>query len=262
LDKLNRADMPAVLERTNLRPNIENFLLPIYESVSNAIYSVEEQWGVETIDHGEIYLEITTGSFSVSVADNGVGLNDVHYEKFKTPFTAHRLKKGGKGFGRFVGFKIFDRISYYSKYDNDNQRSFDFDIYKKDEITDPLITKTHKFDTGCTVYYESVKSAFHNIEKSLEPEEIVERIIRYFLPFFINGKLPRFIISIDGAKFNTKQNFLEFFDHQHEEKMTLEIEGEAHEFDIQISKIKRNKLFEHHALLLFADGRIIGSGRN
>ena len=34
MDSLKAADMPAVLERTNLKANEENALLPIYESVS------------------------------------------------------------------------------------------------------------------------------------------------------------------------------------------------------------------------------------
>ncbi len=261
MDQLNRADMPAVLERTNLRPNVENFLLPIYESISNAIYSVQDKWKEQSVEQGKIDLIITTASFSATVADNGIGLDEKNYDKFKTPFTNHRLKRGGKGFGRFVGFKVFERISYYSKHDQ-GQRSFDFDIYSQPEITNPTLKKAHKFETGCTVYYEGVKDNFQKISESLEPEDIVERIIRYFLPYFIGAQIPEFSITIDGAKFDAKQNFLEFFEPQHEEAIDIEIDGQPHKFDIQISKVKRNSLFQNHAMLLFAGGRIIGSGRN
>lgn len=254
--------MPAVLERTNLRPNIENFLLPIYELISNAMYSVQEKWGAQAIEKGRVDLVITTASFSATVSDNGVGLDDKNYDKFKTPFTNHRLKKGGKGFGRFVGFKVFDRISYYSKFEVDKSRNFDFNIYNQPEMTDPAILKSHKHNTGCTVFYEGVKEAFSKIAETIEPEDIVERVIRYFLPYFIGGQIPNFIITIDGAKFDAKKNFLEFFDPQHEETVIIDIDDASHEFDIQISKVKRNTLFQNHALLLFAGGRIIGSGRN
>lgn len=45
MDSLRPADMPAVLERTKLNTNEENFLLPIYEAISNAIYSTQSRWG-------------------------------------------------------------------------------------------------------------------------------------------------------------------------------------------------------------------------
>ena len=99
MDSLKAADMPAVLERTNLKANEENALLPIYESVSNAIYSTQEKWKEEVSLKGEILLEITTGSFSASISDNGHGLNENNYDSFRIPFTNSRLKKGGKGFG-------------------------------------------------------------------------------------------------------------------------------------------------------------------
>ena len=106
MDSLKAADMSAVLERTNLKPNEENALLPIYESVSNAIYSTQEKWKDKVSSKGEILLEITTGSFSANVSDNGYGLNENNYDNFRIPFTSSRLKKGGKGFGRFIAFKV------------------------------------------------------------------------------------------------------------------------------------------------------------
>lgn len=254
--------MPAVLERTNLRSNIENFMLPIYESISNAIYSVQEKWGEQAINTGKVELILTTGSFSATIIDNGVGLDDKNYDKFKTPFTNHRLKKGGKGFGRFVGFKVFEQISYFSKFDDHKLRDFDFNIYHQPEMTDPIFSKKHKYETGCTVCYEGVKEKFEKIAAKLEPEDIVERVIRYFLPYFIGSQIPEFLIIIDGVRFDAKECFLEFFDPQHEETININIDGVEREFGIQISKVKKNTLFQNHALLLFAGGRIIGSGRN
>ena len=265
MDRLNPADMPAVLERTVLRSNIENFLLPMYESLSNSIYSIDERWKVEAMTKGKIRLEITTASFSAKVIDNGIGLNSVNYEKFKTPFTNHRLKKTGKGFGRFIGFKVFDRICYSSNYAQGDKvmfRNFDFDIYDDQEIKSQLVSMSHKPDLGCTVHYEGVKSDFKKVSEELDELDIVERVIRYFLPFFISGQVPDLKIVIDGAEFDAKSNFLEFFKPQIQETVEIEIEGETHSFDIQISKVLRSKLFKKHSMLLFADGRIIGAGRD
>jgi len=265
MDRLNPADMPAVLERTVLRPSIENFLLPMYESLSNSIYSINERWKSEAMTNGKMRLEITTASFSAKITDNGIGLDAVNYDKFKTPFTNHRLKKTGKGFGRFIGFKVFDRICYSSNYDQDGTikfRDFDFDIYDDQEIKSQLVSMRHKLDQGCTVHYEGVKSDFVKISEEIDELDIVERVIRYFLPFFIGSQVPDLKIVIDGAEFDARSNFLEFFKPQIEDCVEIEIEGQTHSFDIQISKVQRSKLFKKHSMLLFADGRVIGAGRD
>lgn len=265
MDRLNPADMPAVLERTVLRPSLENFLLPMYESLSNSIYSIDERWKTEAMFKGKIRLEITTASFSAKVIDNGIGLNSLNYDKFKTPFTNHRLKKTGKGFGRFIGFKVFDRICYSSSYNEGDKvkfRDFDFNIYGDQEIKSQLVPMRHKHELGCTVKYEGVKSEFVKISEELDELDIVERVIRYFLPFFISSQVPDLKIVIDGVEFDARSNFLEFFKPQIQETVEITIEGVAHSFDIQISKVIRGKLFKKHSMLLFADGRIIGAGRD
>lgn len=257
--------MPSVLKRTNLKPSTENFLLPIYECISNSIYSIQERWADKFIEKGIIQVELTTASFSSIIIDNGIGLNDDNYEKFKTPFANHKLKKGGKGFGRFIGFKVFEKISYSSAYSNGSDteyRNFDFDIYRDNEIGDPKTPTTHEFDYGCTVRYENVLPPFSKIASTVKAENIIEHIIRYFLPFFINGKIPKFEIVIDGVKFDAREKFSGFFTTHLQKSVALEIEGESHEIDVQISKVNRNKLFQNHSMLMFADGRIIGTGRD
>ncbi len=264
MDSLKAADMPAVLERTNLKPTEENALLPIYESVSNAIYSTQEKWKDEVSKKGHISLEITTGSFSASITDNGHGLNVNNYDNFRTPFTSSRLKKGGKGFGRFIAFKVFETITYYSIFGDDKKlenRSFDFNIYAENEFQPASKSLDLKHKTGCVVYYQNPLEGFQKIYSSMEPEEIIERVIRYFLPFYLSGNMPDFKITIDGATFDTRDHFNEFFKPQVTVDKTIKIGDEEHEFKLDIAKVSKKRLFNDHVMLLFADGRIIGSGR-
>ena len=264
MDSLKSADMPAVLERTNLKPNEENALLPIYESVSNAIYSTQEKWKEEVSLKGNILLEITTGSFSASVSDNGHGLNDSNYDNFRIPFTSSRLKRGGKGFGRFIAFKVFETITYHSIYANDNaseNRSFDFNIYAEQEFQPVSKVLDLKYETGCIVYYQNPLEEFQKIYSQMQSEEIIERVIRYFLPFYLSGSMPDFKIIIDGATFDTREHFNEFFKPQVTVNKTIKIGDEDYEFKLDIAKVSKKRLFSDHVMLLFADGRIIGSGR-
>ena len=73
---LKPADMPAVLERTKLKVNEENSLLPIYEAVSNAIYSAQMKWGEDVTEKGKVQVDIRTTGFEAVISDNGTGLND------------------------------------------------------------------------------------------------------------------------------------------------------------------------------------------
>lgn len=264
MDSLKAADMPAILERTNLKPNEESFLLPIYESVSNAIYSTQEKWKDRVSTDGNILLEITTGSFSSCVMDNGFGLNDENYDNFKTPFTSSRLKKGGKGFGRFIAFKVFETITYHSIYERDDKkevRKFNFDIYSNREFIAPTKDINFAYDTGCAVYYQNPKEPFEKIFPQIPPEDIIARIIRYFLPFYLSGNMPNFEIKIDGTSFNTIEHFKEFFIPQVTLDRTIEINGTSYDFKVDIAKVNKSQLFNDHIMLLFADSRIIGLGR-
>jgi hypothetical protein len=264
MDSLKAADMPAVLARTNLKPNEENALLPIYESVSNAIYSAQERWKEQVASQGKILLEMTTANFSARISDNGHGLDDRNYDNFRVPFTSSRLKKGGKGFGRFIAFKVFETITYHSVYANDNasvNRSFDFNIYAEKEFQPASKALNLEFETGCVVYYQNPLEEFRNIYSQMEAEEIIERVIRYFLPFYLSGSMPDFQIKIDGADFDTREHFREFFKPQVTVDKKIPIGDEEHEFKLDIAKVSKNRLFNDHIMLLFADGRIIGSGR-
>ena len=265
MDYLKPADMPAVLERTKLKANEENFLLPIYEAISNAIYSSQNRWKGEVSKKGEVVVTITTGSFQATISDNGIGLDDENYGYFLTPFTGFRLKKGGKGFGRFIAFKVFDDIAYASRYEQDgvtHERVFGFNIYKQPQIQDELITKPAiSSDCGCVVRYQYPKAEFEKVGGSLSGEDIVERTIRYFLPFFLSGDMPNLTITVDGAKFDTRSHFTEFFTSEIQETVDIDLGEETRSFEINISKVKRERLFKEHMALLFADGRIIGTGR-
>ncbi|WP_266016747.1 hypothetical protein [Brucella intermedia] len=96
---LKPADMVAVIERTNLRPNPDNFLLPMFESISNSYHSISDKFGIENIESGTIVINIKKDPSYITVQDNGLGLNKECMESFRTPFTGQNLKKGAKVLG-------------------------------------------------------------------------------------------------------------------------------------------------------------------
>ena len=58
--QLQKADMVAVLERTHLVVSDESFLLPLYESISNAIHAIQERWGDQSAEEGRIRAKAQT----------------------------------------------------------------------------------------------------------------------------------------------------------------------------------------------------------
>lgn len=256
------ADMPAVLQRTNLPPSYENLLLPIYEAISNAIYACEDRWGTEFPNKGNIVVEVSTSPFSATVSDNGVGLGKSNLINFRTPFTGTKLKRGGKGFGRFIAFKVFDDVQYFSRPVNEEEVSFRFDIYSEDELQETDAPLPLEFNTGTVVQLTGVKKPFENSAASINDDGIVDRIIRYFLPNFLKGQVPVMKMIVDSTVVDVSERSSKFFPVSNIQSHTVEIQGEKHSMDIGLAKVDRNEMFPHHMMMLFADGRIIGIGRN
>lgn len=262
---LKTADMVAVIERTNLKPSLENFLLPVFESISNSLHSISDDFGREGEDKGHISIEIFRNPASIIIRDNGPGLNYENFEAFRTPFTGRKLRKGGKGFGRFISFKVFDEIYYSSRHEKHKkieEFAFKFDINSETEII--FIENMEEIigRTGCTVVFQSAKTSFEKYLDSASDNKIIDHIIRYFLPYFAGGKMPKLEIAIDNKQLEPAERFKEIFDFGNTIEEKIEIDGEVFDFKIGISLSKKGELFPKHAMLLFADDRVIGTPRS
>jgi sensor histidine kinase regulating citrate/malate metabolism len=121
-DTLLKPDMLAVLSRTHLQINLHDFLLPIFEAISNAMHGIEEAFLDRAHAEKEGVITVRFKDWTnpkkivVSVSDNGAGLTEENYRSFKTPFSGYKLRQKGRGFGRFIGFKIFARVVYQSRF--------------------------------------------------------------------------------------------------------------------------------------------------
>ena len=92
--------------------------MPLYEAIINSIEAIEEANRKDgeirirvirdnTIDNiGSIYTPIR----SFEIIDNGIGFNDENFESFKTSDTTYKINMGGKGIGRFIWLKAFEKV--------------------------------------------------------------------------------------------------------------------------------------------------------
>lgn len=199
-DTLVKPDMVAVLERTHVSKDLHGFLLPTLEAVSNAMHGIEARFGDDARKSGKIEIKIDNVNdpeqIMISVTDNGIGLEDENYRSFKTPFSGHKLKQNGRGFGRFIAFKVFARVLYSSRYDYfpaPQKRTFRFDVTQSNELIfhdgDPDFSHF-----GLCVDYDEPLDEWHQLIKSLDRKDIADHIGSHFLPHFLYRWLPEITI--------------------------------------------------------------------
>lgn len=268
-DTLVKPDMQAVLHRTHLNKSLHDFLLPVLEAVSNGMHGIEARFGESASTSGRITISFANANdptkFAVSITDNGVGLDDTNYKSFKTPFSGHKLKQKGRGFGRFIAFKVFSKIVYNSRYeffDQQQGRHFQFDIRQDNEITF-IDDFSERSETGVEVNYSSPLTDWHEIIRNLNTSDIAEEIGSHFLPYFLYRWLPEITLSFDDEQpQNITTYFGEIFKQAESGMLEIEIDGETAELNYSLAKIPKTRLFKNHCLLLSAADRIVGKPRD
>ena len=268
-DTLVKPDMQAVLTRTHLSRSLHDFLLPVLEAISNGMHGIEARFNSEAAAKGKIHISFENANdpakLCITVTDNGLGLDDANYKSFKTPFSGHKLKQNGRGFGRFIAFKVFSKIVYASRYDffkDRNQRYFRFNIYQDNEIS--FLSEEPDFeDTGVQVRYEAPLTDWNDLVRKLKTSEIAEEIGSHFLPHFLYRWLPQITIEFDGGKpENITSHFEKIFKQADSGDFDCDVDGETVTLSYSITKIPKTRLFKNHCLLLSAADRIVGKPRD
>jgi hypothetical protein len=260
--QLLKPDMRAVLDRTNLATNFDAMLLPIFEAGSNSIHSLIDKFGGGNIaSEGKLVFSFSIGTtpseFTVTISDNGNGLDETNYPAFLTPFTGHKLRRGGKGFGRFIAFKVFEEVTYFSKSKpkdgtNTEIKTFKFDVYSNEEITDISGGVAPEFPTGCAVTYRQVKAPYHYQWSQISDQRILDRLSSNFLTYLVEGRMPETLVIIGDNEFDLKSHFATVFRLEKSHTFTLQLRENNFEFRCDVSRVERGKPFSRHALLFFA----------
>lgn len=198
----------------NLRHFKSEALLPLFEAVINSIQAIEEvgdlNQGVITV---RIKRDMRQGNLSFNgddsslpnitgfdIEDNGIGFNDKNFESFETSDSTYKLAKGGKGVGRFLWLKAFDRVdisSVYLKPDNSlASRKIEFTVANGVREFPSVVTINSQANTivhlnGFHEEYRKEPSAYKRASK------IAQRIFEHCLTRFISGMAPTIKIVDD-----------------------------------------------------------------
>lgn len=129
-----------------------------------------------------------------TILDNGVGFDDVNMESFSTAYSEHKLDRGGKGLGRLLWLKAFDRVQIKSTYlDHADQalvkRTIDFHegFSPEDVMVDPA-------PGGSRVGTILTLSGFREPWKSETPTDtahLARRICEHFILLLMRPNCPK-----------------------------------------------------------------------
>lgn len=208
----------------NTKLPLSNGLYPLFEAISNSIHSIEEA----KHPNGQIDIEIIRDTSQGSllkgepvlnqpvigfvVHDNGVGFTDDNYKSFQTSDSTKKKSKGGKGVGRLLWLKAFEKaeiVSIFSDGDKRLRRTFEFTLsnsgVERSELVevngDPIKT------TIRLVGFKTEYRSYQNCPKSAST--LARRIVEHFLGMFILNGCPKILLhdNYEQTDINLKDLF-------------------------------------------------------
>ncbi|GAA3784983.1 hypothetical protein GCM10022600_00030 [Qipengyuania pelagi] len=264
-------DLASEVRRATLPEGLHGFLFPLFEAVSNSLHSIEERYGGDVERQGRIEIEISSGDRQIVIADNGVGLDDNNLAAFLTPLTGNKFERGGKGFGRFIAFRIFREV-FYSCREADASGAVTGETYSyKPFATDDNLVEIdagdgageHRFDTGLTVLMRSPldeAADFFDLTGQrylgeVAEDAIIAALLNHFLIEFIQRKIPKqTVLAIDDARFNLYDHFNDSLLVGGSRTEYLEIGQTSRRFDFSYFKVDETQA-KKHRLYFYANNR-------
>ncbi|MBX9947024.1 MAG: ATP-binding protein [Reyranella sp.] len=187
-------------------------LLPLFEAVMNAFQAIEEGGGgthsirIRVERQGDLANEKTGDIEAFTVTDTGCGFTDANYSSFDTIDSSYKAHRGGKGLGRFVWLKAFQRVeidSHFRQLDGSTlaRRTFAFLNSDDEQPCTPIPSDQQAPITVVRLigFREPYRS---ECPKNLAT--IAQRVVGHFLPLFLDPKGPEFSLSDSFEEINLR----------------------------------------------------------
>ncbi len=182
-------------------------LLPVFEAVVNSIQAIEERGNLAD---GRIEIRVIREAqgalgdlirseiIGFEIADNGIGFNETNFDSFETSDSTHKQTIGGKGVGRFLWLKAFEKVDVESIYEHESKhikRRFTF-------ATQGGISELHHgettFDLRTVVRLHGFKEEYRRLPSAYKTtDKIAQRILEHCLTCFVSGEAPSLTV-VDG----------------------------------------------------------------
>jgi hypothetical protein len=237
-------------------------LLPLFEVLSNSIHAIQDKKELKPKLEGQIIVNIIRNGdpetlkvlpdidnypiHSFRIADNGVGFDADNIKAFSEFDTERKAKIGGKGIGRLVCLKAFEKLKVESIYnDNDSFKLRRFE-YKKtkdgfDNYEDDI--QTDKTNTGTVMELLKYDLEFQKFVP-LNIYEIARELINHFQLYYIQKIAPIIILRNQN---NVEINLTNLFNQEFERQILQQsFHINDKEFKVIISKSYKAKSHKFH----------------
>lgn len=237
-------------------------LLPLFEVLSNSIHAIQDKKEVQPKLEGQIIVDIIRNGdpetlkvlpdidnypiHSFRIVDNGVGFDADNIKAFSEFDTERKAKIGGKGIGRLVCLKAFEKLKVESIYnDNDSFKLRRFE-YKKtkegfDNYEDDI--QTDKTNTGTVIELFKYDLEFQKFVP-LNIYEIARELINHFQLYYIQKIEPIIILRNQN---NVEINLTNLFNQEFERQILQQsFHINDKEFKVIISKSYKAKSHKFH----------------
>jgi hypothetical protein len=203
------------MSNINIQRAVENIrstttvFTPIVETVVNAIDAIEQSSRTNAEVHirvrrssqREVDLEGEESSriLDVVVADGGIGFTQENRDSFDTLYSAQKILRGGKGFGRLTCLRYFEDVLIDSTFQADRMYRRQFRMGKENEfIVDEHVTPSEAAHTGTVVTLAGERTG--KLPRRLAT--VARGLVELLLPYFTTGGYvcPRVSLSeFDGS---------------------------------------------------------------
>jgi hypothetical protein len=264
-------DLASEVKRATLPDGLQGFLFPLFEAVSNALHSIEERWQDEAEEMGQIDVEVSFDDQSITIADNGTGFDQKNLDAFLTPLTGNKFERGGKGFGRFIAFKLFDTVFYSSRQTDPSGATtagaYRYEPFAADDNLIPVASDdgagVHRFDRGLTA---RMRSPNDDVSSYFDPagdryptgearDSIAFGLVDHFLVEFIQKKVPKkFSLIVNGILTNLYDHFYASLSIGGSRTVQVEVAREQRLFEFNYFKVGVEQA-KKHRLYFYANNR-------
>lgn len=261
-------DLPGRIRNFELPKNKP--LLPLFESIVNSIYAIEDRQQKEKIE-GLINIEIIREPQYIiegvgidssinqitgfKVTDNGIGFDETNMQSFLQSDSTYRADKGGKGVGRFSWLKAFKSAHISSVFKDDGgwvKRDFDFTLDNKN-INDSLTEAVGENSDNRTTI--ELQECYPQYKKNIpaKTETIASSIMHHCFIYLMSPTCPKITVRDEDSSVCINDIF-EAKIRREAEIVKFDINGE--EFSLLHAKIEDSAL-GNNKLYLFANERMV-----
>lgn len=235
------SDFIGRITNISLAPSPSNSLLPMFEAVTNSIQAIEDLYGVDNLSQGRIDITVLRDDPDGAVdgfviEDNGIGLTPANMHSFETSDSRYKMAKGGKGIGRFLWLKVFEKVHVESKFDG-GQLAFDFILEDSKQLRN-VVEKAGRLTNGTRVELTPFRSQYKSVCPK-KPETIRAKVISHFLPYFVNLNTPTITVH-DGGANDLFDSFSDLVKSDSKKPFEIEHGGMTHAFSFNCFLLPKN----------------------